>query len=173
MLNLWESALRARLDLELMVAKGAKWYEKPSAYLSAGHVERLRAEQPKLFVDPTIADPSVDVSKYKTGRTYMGELYLPALHNILQEAWDRRFRERMPDADGKQIPATQLNKWTRDAYDARTEVAHSAPISNALFRQSADSLRRLLILLEFNADKTIRSIEERDPHREDFDLLPP
>ena len=173
MLNLWESSLRSRMDLELTIAKGETWYHRPLDYLSPGHVEHLRTEQRDLFVDPTESDPRVDQTLYKSARRFLGALYLPGLHNILQEAWDRRFKERLVAPDAAQIQATQLNKWLRDAYDARKEVAHSAPISNPFFRQSADSVRRLLELLEFDVDKTLSAIEARDPHKEDYDLLPP
>jgi hypothetical protein len=172
MLNLWESALRARVDLELTVAKGANWYHNPRDYMSDGHLEHLRTEQPGLFVDPTTADPVIDTTKFNTARKFLGALYLTGLHNIVQEAWDRRFRKRLLHPSGAEVLATQLNKWLRDAYDARKEVAHVAPITNTFFRQSTDSLRNLLELLEFDVDKTINAIEARDPHKEDFDLLP-
>jgi hypothetical protein len=172
MLNLWENALRARVDIELTIAKGEAWYTHPSAHLSVGHLERLTRDQPELFVDPTASDPVVNVTKCRTARVFVGALYLAGLHNILQEAWDRRFKKRFLTHRGKEVFATQLNKWLRDTHDARTEVAHSAPISNQFFRQSADSLRHLLELLEFDVDTTINAIEARDPHKEDFDLLP-
>lgn len=171
MLNLWETSLRSRVDIEFNVAKGPAWYADPATYLSEGRVSHIAKEQPGLFVFSPTGVPTANVAKYTNARAFLRELYLPALHNILQENWDRRFKARLTRLGGTEVLARQLNKWLRDAYDARKEVAHSAPIDNALFRQSAGSLRSLLELLELDVDKTLNAIEKRDPHREDFDLL--
>lgn len=173
LLHLWESSLRARIDMYFSLVRGELWYLDPSSYLSVGHTERLVDVQSNLF-RPDSDCPELliaDTRRFPTARAFMRELYIDALHNILADNWDTFFRGRLPHPVRGPILATELKAWLRSAQDARNSVMHADIIENVLFRQSADALRPLLELLEFDVDKTLKGIDARDPHAEDFNLF--
>jgi hypothetical protein len=48
---------------------------------------------------------------------------------------------------------------------------HAREIQNVFFRRSVDALRAGLEALEFDVDKTLKAIDERNPQAEDLDLF--
>jgi hypothetical protein len=167
LLYLWESSLRARIDWELTYVWSAKWYEQPDRYLSAGHYAMFVKKQGDFLEQDQRGNTRVRLGDFPNARAFLRELYLDALHNILLDNWDRRFRTRLPHPVKGQVLASELNSWLRDAFDARKEVMHADRIELPFFLQSVTALTLLLEILEFDATKTIDAIEKRDPHAED------
>lgn len=171
LLFLWETSLRSRIDLTLKGPFGADWFRDPGVYLSEANATWLFNEHPlrgQLFVASAagqyghLVAPSI---LFVDG--LLDRLFLENLHNIVADCWKEFGPIFLPAVGTK----THLQSAMHTAIRARRETMHAGEISNALFRQSSDALRLLLEALEFDVDKTLRAIEKRDPHKEDFELF--
>jgi hypothetical protein len=171
LLNLWETSLRSRIELVIEADRGEQWFRDPGAYLNDANAKYLiekhdRAD--KLFSASSSAKHGMAVAatiKYADG--LLSELHLLTLHNIILDNWGLFGSALSAVLDTRAKTVIRLHA----AYQARLAVMHVREIQNVFFRTSADALRALLESLEFDVDKTLRAIEKRDPHKEDFELF--
>jgi len=171
LIHLWELALRSRIELVMNAVNGPDWFRDPADYLSkpnALHLFEHHEFRARLFVEKVDAPYGKVVAPgivFADG--LIQELYLPTLQNIVLDNWGI-FGTHLATYFGTKAKAAAT---VHRIHEARTAVMHAREIQNVFFRRSVDALRAGLEALEFDVDKTLNAINERNPQAEDLDLF--